>query len=938
MQHSLDELDMAITNIPQPTFGGGFAEFFGELSYDPNAPAFNAQEYQHQEVMEYQPTPIAQLQVQQNTFTAEAPAEVLTEAPAVADVAMVEAPVGAEAGAEEDQEAIERRERKRAQRRARAAAAREAKEEAERKAREEAEKAKEESEEEEDSEEESEEESDDEEAEEESGGEETEEETGASAEEGFEAEPQVPNAIPLCETVRGFSAEVRRKLPPGKEISSDFKKHARTLFGVVLPPLANIVEQKGAVDSGSSDGKTLVALIAGELGTMLGKVTGTGDPQLNRMAAQMLLLKTISKSAFPPLTKVGEGVFGALEHELGGTGRKIQVATHAPINKFLIIRESTPIPRLGWDKLAPVMKYYDPQHKVTSIVLLKGLKETGYQNVTKVIKGVKEVRRERIPIQAYMFRAFVTDRPRDAIIKVIDVVKALLSGIGVTFSYVLMSDSVELTHNDFLRSADGNMMFGEGKSAQRLSFRKPVNMVFQPYFRRWGLINTWIKNGGRIRLSKESTLKKKQEAEIVEREAQSGEIKSLASLMWLANRTWSSKNIIRVNGAPALTPTILHEIPDFVHKGDVTPIILLMAASLKLDIALIHTWLTPEKPRPTKPMEVAKLTMFQFLFLKLLLDSGLVPAGKTIGHVLATTNTWLRTELLFFTFYEKEFKCKPENLSGINNELPVLPILSWIGDIPQHAAPGIVGKVRAVFENHRVINKMQLHASLENVERTEKARAKVRQLYREEKEERSGASGGAKGEEKPKKAAPKKKVETPKTETPETETPKKAAPKRKAPTSDTPTTSTEVAPPPAKKRAPKTKVTPPAAPAKVTPPKVKPSTSQPTPTPKQAKKVVEPEMRKSGEPKKYKSKEFIETSDSEDEQPKKKTKAIEKSRKSSDKVCKSKPSLKTNDADSDDDEGVVTPAKPVKHHSSGKAFLGTGAGHLKKTGAILLPK
>ncbi|AVP72178.1 ORF1 [Silurid herpesvirus 1] len=922
---SLEEINMAINNIPG--FGGDFVNYFNELSYNPSAPAFNApafndQEYQPQEMMEYQPTPIAQLQVQ-NTVTTEALVEALTEVPATASAAVAVAQVGAEAGAEEDHEASERKARKRAERRARQAAERLALEEAKRKEEESMRRAREE-------------------AEEESDGEEEEEEEDDASNEDFEAEPaQVPNAIPLCETVRGFSAAVRKQLPSSDDITNDLKKHARILFGAVLPPLANIVEQKGAVDSGSSDGKTLVALIAGELSTMLGKVTGTRDPQLNRMAAQMLLLKAISKSAFPPLTKVGEGVFGALEHELGETGRKIQVATHAPINKFLIIRESTPIPRLGWDKLAPVMKYYDPQHKVTSIVLLKGLKETGYQDVTKIIKGVKEVRREKIPIQAFMFRAFVTDRARDDIIRVVDIVKQLLMGISVNFSYVLMNGSAALTHSDFFQSKDNNMMFGEGKSAQKLTFRKPVNMAFQPSFRRWRLINTWIKNGGRLRLSKESTLKKKHEAEIVEREAQSGEIKSLASLMWLANRTWSSKNIVRVNGAPALTPTILHEIPDFVHKGDVTPIILLMAASLKLDVGLINNWLTPDKPRPTKPMEVAKLTMFQFLFLKLLLDSGLVPPEKKIGYVLTTTNTWLRTELLFFTFYEKNFNAKPENLSGINNELPVLPIFSWIGDIPQHAAPGVVGKVRAVFENHRVVNKMQLHATVENVERTEGARALVRQFFRKEKEERDGSSGGAQGEEKPKKAAPKKKAETPKTETP-----KKAAPKRKAPAADTPTTSTEAAPP-AKKRAPKAKATPTPAPVSTpkvsstpAPPKAKPSTSQPTAAPKQSKKVAEPVMRKSGEPKKYKSKEFIESSDSEseDEQPKKKTKASEKSRKSSEKVYKSKPILKTNDADSDDEEGVVTPAKPVKHHSSSKAFLGTGAGHLKKTGAILLPK
>ncbi|QAB08485.1 ORF1R [Ictalurid herpesvirus 1] len=580
----------------------------------------------------------------------------------------------------------------------------------------------------------------------------------------------VPPAIPLSTTIRGFGADLGlgKNLTPADLAGDGLSKYAATLFSKTLPTLATVVEQKGAIDPGSSVAKSIVTLLSSELGNALGIFSRLPTREQNRMAAVMILMKVLGRTALPPLTKTDEGVLGAINLVFSGAKRKVLVSTHSDITKFIIFNDNGDIPTLGVDTVAPLMKYYDPRLKLTTLVLIKNLGNNGTVEVKRRSKGKTLVMRERVPVECYLFRAFPVTGSSDAIYATLDFVKRLLKGVSTQSSYVYVKNT-ESIGDDFLNTKNMSLTLGDAPLTVKLSFRKPTNATSQSGFKRWLLICKWLARGGRIELGPKSTLRSGHEEESLEEEVNAGCIRSMASLTRLASRAWSPKNVLKVNDRPVMTPSILNEIPDFVHKGNTLSIWLLFAASLRLDVTAVKEWLSTDGGDP-RSIDVAKLTYHQYLFLRLLSDAGI--AKKGLSKLLTVTNNWLITEMSFIVMYKGSYDVNPTVLSTISdNSVPNLHIFSWIGDVPLWSTSGIIEKVKIVHTNSSLVSRMMLLSDVTEVAKVHAIKAKVRAEQKASKES-TKAEGAAKKAPKRKREAeagtetPKKKQKEEKSEKP----------------------------------------------------------------------------------------------------------------------------------------------------------------------------
>ncbi|AAA88104.1 ORF1 [Ictalurid herpesvirus 1] len=747
----------------------------------------------------------------------------------------------------------------------------------------------------------------------------------------------VPSTIPLSTTIRGFGADLGlgKNLTPADLAGNGLGKYAATLFSKTLPTLAAVVEQKGAIDPGSSVAKSIVTLLSSELGNALGIFSRLPTREQNKMAAVMILMKVLGRTALPPLTKTDEGVLSAINLVFSGAKRKVLVSTHSDITKFIIFNDDGTIPTLGVDTVAPLMKYYDPRLKLTTLVLIKNLGNNGTVEVKRRSKGKTLVMRERIPVECFLFRAFPVTESSDNIYATLDFVKRLLKGVSTQSSYVYVKNPKSIG-DDFLNTKNTSLTLGDAPLTVKLSFRKPTNATSQSGFKRWLLICKWLARGGRIELGPKSTLRSGHEEESLEEEVNTGCIRSMASLTRLASRAWSPKNILKVNDRPVMTPSILNEIPDFVHRGNTLPIWLLFAASLRLDIVAVKEWLSTEGGDP-RSIDVAKLTYHQYLFLRLLSDAGI--AKKGLSKLLTATNNWLITEMSFIVMYKGSYGVNPTVLSTISdNNVPNLPIFSWIGEIPLWSTSGIVEKVKIVHTNSSLVSRMMLLSDVTEVAKVHAIKAKVRAEQKASKE-------SAKGEDAAKKAPKRKREAEAGTETPKkkqkeekSEKPKKTGKAEKS-TGTAKVTKKEKT----EKKTPQTKstnkknvksvsaeagtaVTPDEANGKKksTQVKKKESAGQHTTEKKKRtaakKKTVDrPSGHRPSSKKEYRSQEFVSSDDSSDEE------VISKPRVTTTENMKStkKATLASNMDDDGDDDGFMTCA--------GQFDIGGGSGFLTST-------
>ncbi|TXC14520.1 hypothetical protein DP148_26795, partial [Salmonella enterica subsp. enterica serovar Typhimurium] len=309
------------------------------------------------------------------------------------------------------------------------------------------------------------------------------------------------------------------------------------------------------------------------------------------------------------------------------------------------------------------------------------------------------IRESSSPLLFRAIRANIFNGNEEAVENVANFVNIILKHVGQKISYGTVDYK-------YIKNNLGEVFNKKVKLSESvtLTFRNVVKMPSQTSFRYAVFLKDWFANGCQMDLRQLSKGEKIQE--VVKSDIQQCKITSLESFMVLASKTWSERYIIRRGGQVRLNSDVLREIPFSVHRGNINITATLLCSSLKLPTNQVLNWIVGAK---TQGYDVAKLTMNQYLLLKLLCDTGI--SKSRVSEFLKPQSKWMLTEMKFIKAWREKYGCLPQTFKNTDGNLPGLPVFKWVSQIPESQLTGMIKIVRHMAELADTCNRVELFGS-----------------------------------------------------------------------------------------------------------------------------------------------------------------------------------------------------------------------------------